>query len=351
MKKHLVAAGVGVIALSSVGSAQANNCPVGGNPNTVSGAQANLVHDACLQGVDLFQMMAPQLGVALAGGNATLGQGGAMGGLGHFSVGIRGNVFSGDLPQVQQFPAPRNQTNPAPEPLPSKKNILGLPVVDGAFGLFKGIPLGLTNVGGIDALVSVAYVPTIGDSTSDVSIKPQTSIKWGYGARIGIIQESLVLPGVAVTYIKRDLPTTDIVGNSSQVNIQVTNADVKTSAWRLVASKSFIVFGLAGGVGQDKYDMSTTVGGTVKSQSVTVNGFPVQSGNVTIPNISLAQDVTRTNLFLDLSLNLPIFKLVIEGGQVSGASPASAITTTNTFSSGKADDSRTYGSVGLRFAW
>ena len=37
------------------------------------------------QAVDVFQFMAPQLGLALAGGNATLGQGGALGGFGHFA--------------------------------------------------------------------------------------------------------------------------------------------------------------------------------------------------------------------------------------------------------------------------
>ena len=33
-----------------------------------------VAQDACQQAYDLFQFMAPQLGVAVAGGNATLGQ-------------------------------------------------------------------------------------------------------------------------------------------------------------------------------------------------------------------------------------------------------------------------------------
>jgi hypothetical protein len=345
MRRMWFVAGLAMVSAAGVSQAQANQCPAGGNAGTISGANANLVRDACLQAVDLFQFVGPQLGLALAGGNATLGQGGTMGGLGHLSIGVRGNVFNGDLPQVQNFPAPRNQNPQTSEPLPSKKQVLGLPVADAAVGIFKGIPLGLTNVGGLDVLVSATYVPTFGDSTSDVSIKPQTSIKWGYGARLGLLQESVVVPGVAITYLKRDVPTTNIVGNSSQVNIQIQDMDIKTTAWRAVVSKNFIVFGLAGGIGQDKYDMSTTVGGTVKSQSV----LGVQTGSQTIPNTVLQQDVTRTNMFLDLSLNLPLFKIVAEGGQVTGASPA--ITTFNTFSSGKADDSRTYGSLGIRFAW
>ena len=64
---------------------------------------------------------------------------------------------------------------------------------------------------------------------------------------------------------------------------------------------------------------------------------------------SLAQKMTRTNYFADVSMNLLLIKLVGEVGQVSGGtlSPAPF----NTFSTGAADDKRLYGSVGLRFNW
>ena len=347
MKRFLVGAVAGLGVFASVGGAQANTCPAGGSATTIVGAQANVTRDACLQAVDLYQFVAPQLGLALTGGNATLGQGGTMGGFGHFSIGLRGNVFSGDLPKVNKFPAPRSTTT-TPQTLASDKQILGLPVVDAAIGVFKGVPLGLTNVGGIDLLVSAQYIPTYGDSTDDVQIKPRSSTKFGFGARLGLLQESLVVPGLAVTYFRRDVPTTDITGTSDQVTFAVKNTSIKTTAWRLVASKSFIVFGLAAGAGQDKYDQSTNVSGTVKSQSIVVAGIPVSTGTQNFA-VDLAQSVTRTNYFADLSLNLPLFKLVFEGGQVRGASPA--ITTYNSFSSGKADDSRFYGSVGIRLAW
>lgn len=348
MKKQLVVAGVALIALSTVARAQGQCGAATGNAGTASGAASNAAHDACVQAQDLFQFMAPQLGLALAGGNATLGQGGTMGGLGHFSIGVRGNVFNGDLPQVggnSQWPAPRTSQSQPAQTLPSKKQVLGLPVVDAAVGIFQGIPLGLTNVGGIDVLVSATYVPNIGDSTSDISIRPQTNIKWGYGARLGILQESMVIPGVAVTYIKRDVPTTDISGKASNASFHITDADVKTSAWRIVASKSFVVFGLAAGFGQDKYDQSASLSGTATATG-TVLGVPFTQSQPFGP-VAFSQSVTRTNMFADLSLNLPIFKLVVEGGQVSGGTVA----TYNSFSSGKADDSRPYGSVGLRFAW
>src|SRR3954462_14934744 len=56
--------------------------------------------DACQKAIDIFAFMTPQLGIGLVGGNATLGTGGALGGIGRFSVGVRGNGIRGRVPQV-----------------------------------------------------------------------------------------------------------------------------------------------------------------------------------------------------------------------------------------------------------
>ena len=274
--------------------------------------------------LDVFDLMAPQLGLALTGGNATLGQGGNLGGPGHFSIGLRGNVFNGDLPQVNDFPTSsptgrvqRTDTNA----LPAKRQIVGLPTADAALGIFRGIPLGLTNVGGIDLLLSATYVPNIGDVGDDIQVKPDRNWQFGYGARVGLLQESLVVPGVSFTYLKRDFPTTTITGSGSGVGIDVTDAKVKTTAFRVVASKSLLLVGLA------------LVSGT--------------AGTFVSPQVTFDQKMTRTNYFLDVSLNLPVFKLIGEVGQVSGGT----VDTYNEFSTGRADKSRTYGSVGFRLGF
>lgn len=328
-------------ATATTAAAQANPCPRG----TLSNIGGVLVpdrdrasQDACQMAVDVFQFMAPQLGVALAGGNATLGQGGTLGGLGHFSIGIRGNVIQGDLPDVRNFPQP-SDTGSSPHTLPSKTQVLGLPTVDAALGIFQGLPLGLTNVGGIDLLVSAAYIPTVGSDSDSFQIKPKDNLKFGYGARVGLLQESLLVPGVSVTYLKRDLPKTSLFGRSTDVDITVTDAEVKTTAWRAVASKSLLMLGVAGGVGQDTYDASATAQATVKTTPV---------GAQQSKAISLAQKMTRTNYFLDLYFKLPLFKLVGEIGQATGGTVSNVV---NTFTGGKADKSRVYGSAGLTLSF
>jgi hypothetical protein len=343
MKKYLVLAGI--VSLSANGlAAQANACPAGGQPLTASGAVQNALHDACMQATDVFNFMAPQLGLALGGGNATLGQGGALGGLGHFAIGVRANGFFGNSPKISTFPTPRIGGSQPAQVLPADRQPLGLPVVDAAIGLFGGIPLGVTNVGGVDLLVNAAYVPTYGSESGDIRVNPEANLKFGFGARVGLIQESLITPGVGVSYIRRDLPTTSISGTSTYVDINVDRAAVKTSAWRVVANKNFIGFGIAAGYGQDKYDESATVSGAVKSIEVP----PFGTASASFEPVAMSQSVTRNNMFADLSINMSVVRLVGEIGQVSGGTFTAP---TNTFSKGAQDDSRIYASLGLRFGW
>ena len=313
-------------------------CP----PGTANGLgvpdQTRASQDACQKAIDLFQYLAPQLATSVAGGNATLGQAGSLGGLGHFSVGFRVNALQGSLPQVQNVTPV--VTGVQKSNYDTKTQLFPMPTAELAIGIFKGLPLAITNVGGIDLLVSAAYLPEF--NSSGVSVKvPNGSLKLGYGARVGILQESLLVPGVSVSYVRRDLPTVDIAANSGNDSLNVNNFTLKTTAWRVVASKGLLLFGLAAGIGQDKYESSTDVSAHLAARTVP----PVAAFN-SAP-VSLSQSITRTNVFADLSLNLLLFKLTGEIGQVSGGT----INTYNTFSGTQAADSRVYGSVGARFGF
>ncbi|HVZ77675.1 MAG TPA: hypothetical protein VG818_06815 [Gemmatimonadaceae bacterium] len=295
-------------------------------------AQAPQLRDACQKAVDLYQYMAPQLGISLTGGNATAGQGGVLGGFGHFSVEVRGNGLVGSLPQVQAVTpstsAMRSDT------YGTKTQVLGLPSATVGIGLFSGIPLGLTNVGGLDAIVTGTYIPEVNDANVSVAV-PSGAFKLGYGARLGILQESLLVPGVSVTYLRRDLPVVDITGNAGSTTLSVNGLTEKTDAWRVVASKNLVAFSLAVGAGQDKYTSSANV------SSNTQGLFGGQTTTITV-----GQTLTRTNYFADLSLNLVVFRVVGEVGMVSGGS----VPTYNQFDKAP-DASRVFGSVGLRFGW
>jgi hypothetical protein len=299
------------------------------------GSVALIAQDACQQAYDVYQLLAPQLGLALTGGNATAGQGSVLGGLGHFSVGARVNAFGGLLPNTSGNGYPVSINGAQQRTLPTRTSFFGLPTADAAIGLFKGFPLALTNVLGVDALVSAEYVPSI--NGTDFSLTPSSNLKFGYGARIGLLSESIAFPGVSFTWIERDLPSIDINttsnDNGAQTTLDITGMDVKTHAWRIVASKSLIAFSVAAGIGRDSYQQSATIEGTV-----------TESGAAGHESISLAQTMDRTNMFADFGINLRVFKIVFEVGDAIGGS----VQTFNSFSGGSPDRSQLYGSFGLR---
>ena len=284
--------------------------------------------DACQKVADLFNYMNMQLGTWVAGGNPTLGQGGTLGGLGHFSVGVRANVMKATIPNVDQIqvqPGAPVSTN-----IPSSDKWVGLPAADVAIGLFKGFPIGLTNIGGIDALVSVSYLPSYSQHSIHVGSE---SDKWkiGFGGRLGIIQESLLVPGVGVSYMIRDLPTAVLSGEDNAGNtVSISDYKIRTKQWRLTASKKLLFLGLAAGIGQDKYDTKALLTYNV-------------DGNTPNAPIALHISPTRTNYFADVSFNLLLAHFVAEVGRVTGGN----VTTFNTFST-DASAARTYGSLGIR---
>jgi len=323
-----------LVALSLVASAGAPTALAAQtiDPRCPGGSLQNLAaQDACQKAIDIFAFMAPQLGVGLVGGNAILGTGGTLGGPGRFSIGLRGNGLRGRLPQVESQGAAITGARQSDYGIDDQ--LVGLPAVEGALGLFGGIPLGVTSALSLDALLSATYVPELTSNNVAISL-PDGSLKLGYGARLGLLDESLVTPSVSLTYLRRDLPTTSLNAMSGDDDISVTDIRVKTSAWRGVVGKSFGVFGLALGAGQDTYDSRAKGLVQVNEAGFTVDGGPY----------AMAQKVTRTNMFADFSLNFPFVKLAAEIGRVSGGT----IDTYNSFSGKRADDPLTYASVGLR---
>lgn len=326
-----------LVSFIAVASAQAQ-----GGGATAHASCRGPAADACQQAVDFFQYMAPQLGTAMTGGNTTLAQGGSMGGMRfglvpRFALGVRVNAVQGNRPVYAPTLAPlagASAPPPAARQLATETQIVPLPAVDLALGVFKGIPLALSNVGGVDLLLSASFVPNVGDrTTDDFALEVDESLAIGYGVRLGLLQESLVVPGVGFSYMQRKFPVTTLFARTENTaggaSLEVQDLDLKSNAWRLTVSKSLLLFGLAAGVGQDKYDISTAIRATQAPAA------PITA--------AVSSEVTRTNYFADVSMNLLILKLVGTVGMVSGGD----ITTYNSYDNA-ADKSRLYGSVGVR---
>ena len=301
------------------------------------GAQVIYVQDACQKAVDVFNFLAPQLGASIAGGSAVLGQTGALGGFPHFSIGLRMNGLRGALPQPQNVALALGGRQPTA--FVTEGQWVGLPTAEAAVGVFKGLPLGLTNVGGVDVIVSASYLPNVEDD--DFGVRTSGGgLQLGYGARIGILQETLIVPGVSATFLRRELPTTNILARVGSDSILVDDVDARTDSWRVQAGKRFVLLGVSVGAGQDRYESGARAG-VILNRSIPGFGVRVEDRNVA----TVRQELTRSNVFGGLSLNFPFVRVAGEIGRTSGGSIGA---TFNTFGDREPDDAYTYGSLGVR---
>ena len=302
-------------------------------PSATCLRQLIVLQDACQKAGDVFAILAPQLGASLAGGSAVLGQTGALGGFPHFSIGLRANGLRGALPQPQSVSL--NLLGARASSFPTKTQWVGLPTAEAAVGVFKGLPIGLTNVGGIDLIVSATYLPNVEEA--DFTVRTSGGgLQLGYGARLGILQETAIVPGVSATYLRRELPTTNVLARIGRDSIFVNELDSRTDSWRLQAGKRFLLLGLSAGIGQDRYDARARAGAVVNTSVLRADAQNFAT---------LRQEVTRTNVFGGASMNFPFVRLAGEIGRASGGSLDA---TFNTFGDRAPDDAYTYASLGVR---
>lgn len=306
-------------------------CPPGSLDSNGDPDNAMISQDACQKAIDLFAYMSPQLGMILAGGNPTQGVSGAFGRIGRFSIGLRANALNGSLPEVDRVVP--NTRGAQQSTYTIDTTPLGFATADVALGVYPGTPYGF---GAIDLLMSAAYVPEYDNGTIDVNT-PSGSFKLGFGAKVGVVSETATRPGVSVSYLNRQLPRVDILGQSGDDNLLLEDVRVRSKSWRAVAGKTFLFLGLGAGYGRDTYNSSATITVTVAPRSATAGG--------TGGPIDLNQKLTRSNMFGTVWIKSQILRIAGEFGRVSGGE----IETYNQFIGVQPADPRNYFSIGISF--
>jgi hypothetical protein len=306
-------------------------CPPGA---LVNGSPDNTMvsQDACQKSIDLFRYLAPEIGVILAGGNATQGLAGTLGGLGHFSVGIRGNALDMSLPQVDRVTP--NTRGARQDIYPIEQKFLGGVTADLAVGVLKGFST--SGFGSADVLVSATYLPAYTGTSIEVK-EPDGSFKLGLGAKVGVLRETATLPGISVSYLVRETPRVDITAKSGEDRLFLNDVSVKAKSWRAVAAKKLLFLGVGAGFGQDAYDSRASITVSVAPRQATQGG--------TGGPVSLTQSLTRNSIFATAWFSAQVLRIVGEIGRVSGGS----ISTYNSFEGVQPADARTYYSLGVSF--
>ena len=201
------------------------------------------VCEAALDGTRAFH---PVAGLLVSGGNPVLGTAGTLGGLRRFSITARANAADVVLPDPEYDGAAGD--------VPSSEELYApVPVLEGAAGVYEGLPSGLLS---IDLLASAQLLPT--DQVDDLAVDAEArrigdvALGLGYGVRVGLLRDDGPLPAVSLSAMRRHLPRLayrDLDGGDEfryGVDLQATNL-------RLVASKQLAAFQLAAGLGWDRY--------------------------------------------------------------------------------------------------
>lgn len=310
---------VSALGLSAgVASAQ---CPT--IPTTAPATDQNrILSDACNKTNDVFQLLAPQIGAVMAGGNPSPSIGGTLGGFPHFNVGVRLNAVQAVLPRVDQSNPGLAFTGAQASNIPVSDALLAMPQVDAQIGLFKGFKLGLpipflgiTNMLGVDALLSAAYLPSASAKSGNNGISLDGGqLAIGYGVRVGIFEESLLAPGLSVSYMMRPTPEVSLLTTRGNDSLGVRNFKVNTTSLRLTASKTIpiIGIGLSAGIGRDMVDGESTLGLTVNPVA------PLPTTPLRGSFTAKMASVNRDNVFVGASLKILIVRLAAEVGYVSG---------------------------------
>lgn len=294
--------------------------------------------DACQKTTDLFRVLAPQLGALVAGGNATLGRGKPLG-QGGWTLGLRIHTIVGEIPDLATIPLDTGRatrSNFSLEQLP-----LPLPMVDAALGLWSPVAVGGVTVGGLDALLNVAYLPNVSHGSVVLRV-PNGSLQLGFGGRLGLVDGPGRWPALAATWIRRDLPTVFAGANfgNNGDRVQVEHLVVRTSAWRLVASGAVGPVKLDAGAGRDRARSSMNLFLSLQPPRCTY-GPEACSGH---PFEEFEQSVGRTQLFADASIAFLGSTLTLEVGRAG----AIAIPTYNRFVGSEPGAARWEGALGIR---
>lgn len=275
--------------------------------------------------VDATHYIQPQLGLGITGGNPIVGSFKPLGGLGHFSVGIRVTAFKTVLPDF---------SSNGSTPVTAKDSTpIGAPTIDVAAGVFGGLSHGLLAV---DLLGSIVAVP---NSIDHIKVDPsassigQASYKIGYGARVGIIRGAFPIPSVTASWMHREIPMVTI-GDTVGGDNFAYEMQVKSTSMRLMAGWHVLFFDIGGGVGHDKY--------SGESRIFFVDPNPASSGVKVVP---IPFDVGRSTIFADVGMNLLFLKI---GGEI-GKQGGNNLTTTSQFQGFDVKKGFTYASANVRF--
>jgi hypothetical protein len=258
----------------------------------------------CRDVVASVQLLQPELGIVLAGGNPVLGTASPIGTkfrfVPRFNIGGRITVAWAQIPDLLDYP------EDIADPIGTRSFSIPAAQLDLSVGVFEGLRLG-TTLGGLAAvelLGSLSAILLPGDDGFQSNV---TGL--GLGARVGVLRESFTAPGISISGMYKWHGRAEY-GDAAQGDAGAFGMDMKVLSMRAGLSKSFVAFGLALTVGYDSYWSNVDFVVTPPPAGPSV---PLPSAGETVE-----LQTERWSAFLDVSYIVLYFNIVAEAGWQEG---------------------------------
>lgn len=255
----------------------------------------------CENAVASIQLLQPELGLLLAGGNPVLGTASPVGTkfrwMPRFQFGGRISFAWAEIPDIRVAPGEAAGAG-------TRSFAMAMPQLDLSVGVFDGLRIGKT-LGGFGAVEVVGSLSTLILPDGEGFEEAATGL--GLGARIGLLRESFTAPGLSVTGMYKRFGHVEYGRErSGETNFGL---DMETASFRFGLSKSFVSFGLGLTLAYDSYwsdvDLAVARAGLVGLDA------PV----VVIPEAEpLELQTERWSAFLDVSYIVLFFSVTAELG-------------------------------------
>ncbi|HEV2146385.1 MAG TPA: hypothetical protein VGR37_03120 [Longimicrobiaceae bacterium] len=357
MIKHIGCAAAAVALSAAPALAQGISAPC----ESISDASASATCFTVAQAVESAQ---PQLGIVLTGGNPTLGTASAggirLGIVPRVSATAKANLVFVRLPDIlagSAGGAAQTLSRAAGIPVPALSGTASV-------GVYPGVSLAPTvgGVGAVDVLGSATWIPLGSFDVSGFS-DDTPDFSYGVGARLGLLRESFITPGLSVSLMYHRLGTVsygDVCaepllggiteqrdGYTAQAGACMGGGDpgefsVDLVGWssRGAVSKRLFGLGLTAGVGYDRFSSDASFGFRTRCPAgATGNCFARFSG--------LEVDNDRWSGFVNGSFSLLVATLAAEVGWLQGDTPIRGFPTASDFDP---KQGTFFGSIGFRLA-
>jgi hypothetical protein len=255
-----------------------------------------LCHDL----VASVQLLQPELGMVLAGGNPVLGTASPLGTkfrfIPRFNFGGRISIVWAEIPDLLDYPGD------IADPVGRRSFSVPVAQLDLSVGVYDGLRLG-TTLGGLASVELLGSLGAVMLPDDDGFRDNATGV--GLGARVGILRESFTAPGISISGMYKWHGRVEY-GDTAQGDAGSFAIDMKTLSLRAGLSKSFVALGLALTLAYDSY--WSNVGFVVNP--------PPAGPPLALPAQGQTADLhtERWSAFLDVSYIVLYFNIVAEVG-------------------------------------